>query len=115
MTFNLLNITLFIGCFLIANLLHRIAKKSEYSRFQQSDFLLAILLYLFSFERLMALLNLSSLGMVIMGIEIFICIKLLLSLKQIVPEMFNLGINNETFIARTREQIRQQIIQERIS
>ena len=113
MLFNLLNISLFIGCFILANALHTASKKDTETRFEQVDFLFACLIYLFSFERLAAVLEWSNVGMLMMGFQLYMCVRLIICLRNVMPNIFDNGINKYLFVPRSKEQIREQVLAER--
>ena len=115
MLFNLLNISLFIGCFILANALHTASRKDVETRFTQVDFLFACLIYLFSFERLTTVLEWQNVSMLIMGFQLCMCVRLIICLKTVMPNIFDNSINKFLFVPRSKDEIREQVLSERLN
>ena len=113
MLFNLLNIALFIGCFILASALHSAAKKNYFSRFGRVDYWFSLLIYLVAVERLMSILQWQTVGQLIMGFQLFVCFRLITLMRQVMPEVFDSPINKVLFEPRTREEIYEQVQREK--
>lgn len=114
MIFSLLSIILLLACFIMGNALYSVFKNPRDFKFQNVSFLFACLMYTFCFQVLMVLLELSNFSLLLMGTQLYICIKIIISMVHKSPKIFESGLNKHIFIARSKDQIRNQIIRERL-
>lgn len=115
--YNPLNFVLLILCLILGASFHRASTKHIISRFSNIDFLCACLMYLFSFSRLWVILDLDSLTFLTMGIEIYVCIRLITVFAKEVPEVYECVVPPSMVdipVPRTYEQIYTEIQKERL-